>query len=98
MFGVPHDRAVAMAGWADEVMVESILDRCTARPWTWAGSGARRSATSPNPAWSLIPSEDPFLSAEGARAAAVAAGAPVTELAGSDTGGCCRTPPGGRPP
>jgi len=81
MFGVPHDRAVAMAGWADAAMAESILSLYRSavdvgRQW---GPAFR---DIPKPGLVLIPSEDPFLSAEGARAAAVAAGAPVTELDG----------------
>jgi len=81
MFGVPHDRAVTMAGWANAGMAESILALYRSavdvgRQW---GPAFR---DIPKPGLVLIPSEDPFLSAGGARAAAAAAGAPVTGLEG----------------
>ena len=97
MFGVPHDRAVALAGWADEVMVGCILDLYRSavdvgREW---GPAFHDVGT---PGLVVLPSEDPFLSAEGAgrRRAPPARRWPSCRT--SDTGGCCRTPPGGRPP
>ena len=81
MFGVPHDRAVAMAGWADQTMVDCIL-------------ALYRSAIDVGREWGpdfkdipaaglvLVPSEDPFLSGDGARGGADQAGAAVSDLSG----------------
>jgi pimeloyl-ACP methyl ester carboxylesterase len=80
-FGVPHDEALALAGWADEVMVGCILALYRSavdvgREW---GPDFRNI---PAPGMVVLPSEDPFLSAEGARRAADGAGATVAELDG----------------
>jgi pimeloyl-ACP methyl ester carboxylesterase len=81
MFGVPHDRAVAMAGWVDQTMADCIL-------------ALYRSAIDVGREWGpdfkdipaaglvLVPSEDPFLSGDGARGGAAQAGAAVAELSG----------------
>ena len=81
MFGVPHDRAVEMGGWSDQTMADSIL-------------ALYRSAVDVGKEWGpdfkdigkpglvLLPSEDPFLSADGARAGAKQAGAETAELDG----------------
>jgi len=79
MFGVPPERALALAGWADEAMVGCILDLYRSavdvgREWGPEFRDVRA------PGLVVIPSEDPFLSAEGARASAAAAGASVAEL------------------
>jgi pimeloyl-ACP methyl ester carboxylesterase len=81
MFGVPHDRALVMAGAVDRTMADCILS-------------LYRSAVDVGKEWSpdfhdigkpglvLLPSEDPFLSEEGARVGAGHAGAAVAGLAG----------------
>ena len=81
LFGVPHDGAVALAGEVDRTMADCILD-------------LYRSAVDVGKEWSpdfhdiaapgliLVPTEDPFLSGEGARQGATRAGATVAELAG----------------
>jgi pimeloyl-ACP methyl ester carboxylesterase len=81
LFGVPHDRAVAMAGWIDRTMADCIL-------------ALYRSAVDVGKEWSpefrdigkpglvLIPSEDQFLSGDGARLGARQAGAAVADLTG----------------
>jgi len=81
MFGVPHDRALVMAGAVDRTMADCILD-------------LYRSAVDVGKEWSpdfrdigkpglvLVPSEDAFLSDEGARLGARNAGARVTDLPG----------------
>lgn len=81
MFGVPADRAVTLAGWGDEVMAQCILDLYRSavdvgREW---GPDFK---DIPKPGLVLIPSEDPFLSAEGAAAGARRAGAKVEKLEG----------------
>ncbi len=77
--GVPADQAVNMGGWVDQTMVDCILT-------------LYRSALDVGKEWApdfrdiappgcvTIPSDDPFLSADGARAAAEATGARVTDL------------------
>ena len=79
--GVGHDDAVTLAGHIDETMAGCILD-------------LYRSATSvgkewgpdfhdiPAPGMVLVPSEDPFLSADSARQSAEKAGARVAPLEG----------------
>ena len=81
MIGVPHDHAVTMAGAIDQTMVDCILS-------------LYRSAIDVGKEWSpdfhdipaaglvLLPGEDPFLSVDGAKAAADRAGADVAELPG----------------
>jgi pimeloyl-ACP methyl ester carboxylesterase len=81
MFGVPHDRAVAMAGWGDPVMAESILALYrsavdVAKEW------GPDFEDIPKPGLVLVPTEDPFLSAVSATTAARRAGASVEELEG----------------
>lgn len=80
-FGVPTERAVKLAGWVDEQMAACILS-------------LYRSAVDVGQEWGpdfhdigvpgivLLPSEDPFLSAEGARSAARRAGVEIAELEG----------------
>jgi pimeloyl-ACP methyl ester carboxylesterase len=81
LVGVPHADAVSMAGSIDQTMVDCIL-------------ALYRSAVDVGKEWSpefhdipapglvLLPSDDPFLSVEGARAAGDRAGASIAELAG----------------
>jgi pimeloyl-ACP methyl ester carboxylesterase len=81
MFGIPQDRAVELASHSDEVMAESILALYRSaldvgKEW---GPDFR---DIPKPGLVLIPPDDPFLSAEGARAGASRAGAAVAELDG----------------
>jgi pimeloyl-ACP methyl ester carboxylesterase len=80
-FGVPGERARMLAGWADEEMARCILDLFRSavdvgREW---GPDFH---DIPAPGLALLPTEDPFLSAEGSRRAARAAGVEVVELAG----------------
>jgi pimeloyl-ACP methyl ester carboxylesterase len=80
-FGVPADLAVIMAGWPDATMVGCILALYRSAVdlgQEWAGDFQNVSA----PGLALLPSDDPFLSASGARAGAGRAGAKVAELAG----------------
>jgi pimeloyl-ACP methyl ester carboxylesterase len=80
-YGVPRDQAVAMASWTDRTMADCIL-------------ALYRSAVDVGRQWApdfhdiaapglvVVPSEDPFLSASGARAGATRAGAEMAELTG----------------
>lgn len=80
-FGVPHDQAVKMGGWSDRTMADCILS-------------LYRSAVDVGREWGpdfhdipktglvIIPSEDPFLAADPARAGAARAGAQIAELDG----------------
>jgi len=79
--GVPEDDAVTVAGWLDRTMADCILDLYRSavdvgREW---GPAFRDVAA---PGLVVLPSDDGFLSAEGARAGAASAGAPVAELDG----------------
>jgi pimeloyl-ACP methyl ester carboxylesterase len=59
-FGVPHDDAVTLAGWADETMGRCILDlyrSATPNPSASWGDGW---APTPAPGLVLCPMEDPF--------------------------------------
>jgi pimeloyl-ACP methyl ester carboxylesterase len=79
-FGVPRDDAVAMAGWIDRTMADSIL----ALYRSAVDVGQEWSADFhdiPAPGLVLVPSEDPFLSEEVARDGAERAGAHVLPLA-----------------
>jgi pimeloyl-ACP methyl ester carboxylesterase len=80
-FGVPADQALIMAGWPDKTMVDCILALYRSAVDVgreWAGDFEDVSA----PGLVLLPSDDPFLSASGARAGAGRAGAEVLELPG----------------
>jgi pimeloyl-ACP methyl ester carboxylesterase len=81
MFGVPADRAVALAGWADPVMAGCILDLYRSAVDVGTEWGPDFSDI-PKPGLVLIPSEDAFLSADGAASAARRAGAAVETLDG----------------
>ncbi|MHB8466159.1 MAG: alpha/beta fold hydrolase [Acidimicrobiales bacterium] len=81
MFGVPPERAAEMGSWADRTMADCILALYRSavdvgREW---GPEFR---DVPAPGLVLIPSDDPFLSADGARVSARLAGASVGELDG----------------
>jgi pimeloyl-ACP methyl ester carboxylesterase len=81
MFGVPHDQAFAMASSIDRTMAECILALYRSaidvgREW------GPKFRDVPAPGLVVVPSEDPFLSAELARKGAAQAGATVVELAG----------------
>jgi pimeloyl-ACP methyl ester carboxylesterase len=81
MFGVPPDRAITMAGWLDQTMVECIL--ALYRSATEVGKEwAPDFEDIPKPGRIVVPADDPFL--DGARLAKVAkrAGATTAELAG----------------
>lgn len=81
MFGVPREDAVAMGGWLDRTMADCIL-------------ALYRSAVTVGDEWGpdfqdiaapgcvLVPSDDPFLAADMARAGARRSGAIVTEFDG----------------
>ncbi|HEY5252955.1 MAG TPA: alpha/beta hydrolase [Acidimicrobiales bacterium] len=80
-FGVPAGRARDLAGWADEVMAGCILDLYRSavdvgREW---GPDFQNIGV---PGLALLPTEDPFLSADGSRVAAGRAGVEVVELPG----------------
>ena len=80
-FGVPRERARTLVGWADEQMARCILTLYRSavdvgREW---GPDFR---AIPAPGLVLLPTEDPFLSADGARLAAQRAGVDVVELTG----------------
>ena len=80
-FGVPAESARALGGWADETMAAAILDLYRSavdvgKEW---GPDFR---DVPKPGLVVIPSDDPFLSAGGARSAAREAGAKTAELDG----------------
>ena len=80
-FGIPHEQALRMVTWADRTMNDSILALYRSaidvgKEW---GPDFRNV---PAPGLVVIPSDDPFLSAEGARAGAEKAGARVAELPG----------------
>lgn len=73
-FGVSHELAVAMAAGVDRTMTECILALYRSavdigREW------APEFREIPAPGLVVVPSDDPFLSADGARAAAARAGA-----------------------
>ncbi len=81
MFGVPPDRAVALGSWIDPVMAESILALYRSaldvgKEW---GPEFR---DIPKPGLVLVPTEDPFLSGDGAASSAGRAGAPLVKLEG----------------
>jgi pimeloyl-ACP methyl ester carboxylesterase len=81
MFGVPHDQAITLGGAIDRTMTECILALYRSamdvgREW------APDFRDIPAPGLVLIPSEDPFLSAERAASGAARAGAGIAELAG----------------
>lgn len=81
MFGVPHDEAVAMGGWSDPTMAASILAlyRSAVDVGTEWGPDFE---DIPKPGLVLLPTEDPFLSHEGAKRGAERAGARTAELEG----------------
>ena len=80
-FGVPTERAVALAGSIDEDMVRCILAlyRSAVTVGLEWGPDFEDIAA---PGLALLPTEDPFLSADGCRVAAGRAGVAVVELAG----------------
>jgi pimeloyl-ACP methyl ester carboxylesterase len=81
MFGVPADRAVALASWADPVMAESIL--ALYRSAVDVGSEWGPDFMDiPKPGLVVVPTEDPFLSGDSAAPSAHRAGAPVVKLEG----------------
>ena len=80
-FGIPTERARALAGWVDAEMAATIL--VLYRSAVDVGSEWGPDFVDITvPGLTLLPSDDPFLSADGARAAARRAGAPVAELPG----------------
>jgi pimeloyl-ACP methyl ester carboxylesterase len=80
-FGVPTDRARALAGWADEEMARCILALYRSAVDVGAEWGPDFQKI-PAPGLALLPTEDPFLSATGSRRAARRAGVEVVELEG----------------
>src|SRR5205807_7751934 len=81
MFGVPSDAAAAMGGWADATMAASILDLYRSAVDVGKEWGPDFRDIS-RPGLVVIPSEDPFLSADGARSGAERAGAQTADLDG----------------
>jgi pimeloyl-ACP methyl ester carboxylesterase len=81
MFGVPHDRAVGLGSGVDRTMADCILDLYRSAVDVGKEWGPDF-VDVPAPGLVLLPSEDPFLSADGARAGAERAGASVAELDG----------------
>ena len=81
MFGVPHDRAVALGGAVDRTMTECILTLYRSAVDVGKEWGPDFEDV-PAPGLVLVPSEDPFLAADLARTGASRAGASVTELDG----------------
>jgi pimeloyl-ACP methyl ester carboxylesterase len=81
MFGVPPDRAVALAGWVDPAMAQSILALYRSAVDVGREWGPDFKAI-PKPGLVIIPSEDAFLSAEGAATSARRAEASVETLDG----------------
>ena len=81
MFGVPSDRAVTLASWADPVMAECILAlyRSAVNVGNEWGPDFRNI---PKPGLVVVPTEDPFLSSDGAETAARLAGASLAKLEG----------------
>ncbi|HXQ60652.1 MAG TPA: alpha/beta hydrolase [Acidimicrobiales bacterium] len=80
-YGVPLERARALAGWADEQMARCILALYRSavdvgREW---GPDFHDIA---KPGLILLPSDDPFLSADGARSSVKRTGAALSELPG----------------
>jgi pimeloyl-ACP methyl ester carboxylesterase len=80
-FGVAHQQAIAIAGALDQTMADCILALYRSavnvvREW------APTFRDIPAPGLVAVPSEDPFLAPDSARAAAQASGAQVTDLSG----------------
>lgn len=80
-FGVPRALARQMGGWSDDVMADSVLRLYRSavdvgREWGPEFLDVAR------PGLVVVPSDDPFLSPDGARRAAARAGASVAELEG----------------
>jgi pimeloyl-ACP methyl ester carboxylesterase len=81
MFGVPAAEAAAMGGWSDRTMADCILALYRSavdvgREW---GPDFK---DVPAPGLVVVPSDDPFLSADGARTSAANAGAQIADLTG----------------
>jgi pimeloyl-ACP methyl ester carboxylesterase len=81
MFGLPPDRAVDLAGWVDPVMASCILDLYRSAVHVGAEWGPDFKDI-PKPGLVLIPTEDPFLSGDGAATSARRAKASVQPLEG----------------
>jgi pimeloyl-ACP methyl ester carboxylesterase len=80
-FGVPPARALTLAGWVDEDMAACILKLYRSAVDVGREWGPDFQSI-PAPGLILLPSDDPFLSAEGARSAVARTGAGLAELAG----------------
>src|ERR1019366_1360029 len=81
MFGIPTDRAVELASWGDPVMAECILAlyRSAVHVGSEWGPDFR---DIPKPGVVLVPTEDPFLSSDGAATSARQSGASLEKLEG----------------
>jgi pimeloyl-ACP methyl ester carboxylesterase len=80
-FGASHDEAIALAAALDQSMADCILALYRSAvdvAQEWAPDFTSVAV----PGLVVVPSEDPFLSADSAKAAAAAAGASVAELSG----------------
>ena len=81
MSGVPHDRALTLAAGVDRTMTDCILPLYRSAIEVGKEWGPDF-VDVPKPGLVLVPSDDPFLHADGARASAKRAGAEVAELEG----------------
>lgn len=80
-FGVPREEAVAMAASVDRAMADCILSLYRSAVHVGRDWGPQFSDI-PSPGLVVVPVEDPFLSADAARAGATRAGARLAELSG----------------
>jgi pimeloyl-ACP methyl ester carboxylesterase len=79
--GVPHDRAMVLAGGIDRTMTDCILPLYRSAVDVGKEWGPDFSDV-PKPGLVVVPAEDPFLNADSARAGAARTGASVAELEG----------------
>ena len=80
-FGVPHEQALKMGSWMDRTMADCILALYRSAVDVGKEWGPDFHDV-PKPGAVIIPSDDPFLSADGARAGATRSGARTIELSG----------------
>ncbi|MBW3574257.1 MAG: alpha/beta hydrolase [Actinobacteria bacterium] len=80
-FGIPPEHAIEMGGWPNEEMADTILRLYRSAIDVGSEWGPDFSDVA-TPGLVLVPSDDAFLGADGARRAAARAGAEVAELDG----------------
>jgi pimeloyl-ACP methyl ester carboxylesterase len=93
-FGVPREQALAMAAGADRTMADCILALYRSAVDVGREWGPEFSDI-PVPGLVAVPSEDPFLSADSARAGADRSGARLAELSGLGHWWMLQDPPRG---